>query len=87
MDRVESLSEPKSRSHLGTALLVVLALAGGWAAFQHLSGGSSGVGVAGYDWDFGVLWKYRGLLVSGLLYTLLFTVICVVLGLIVKSKV
>jgi polar amino acid transport system permease protein len=83
MDRVESLSEPKSRSHLGTALLVVLALAGGWAAFQHLSGGSSGVGVAGYDWDFGVLWKYRGLLVSGLLYTLLFTVICVVLGLIV----
>jgi polar amino acid transport system permease protein len=34
-----------------------------------------------YHWDFGVLWTYRTLLVAGLAYTLLFTVICVVLGL------
>jgi polar amino acid transport system permease protein len=34
-----------------------------------------------YHWDFAVLWTYRSLLVAGLAYTLLFTVICVVLGL------
>ena len=34
-----------------------------------------------YHWDFSVLWTYRTLLVAGLAYTLLFTVICVVLGL------
>lgn len=83
MDSVESSSEPKSRSRLGTGLLIVLALAGGWAALRHFSGGALGAVSGGYDWDFGVLWKYRSLLVSGLLYTLLFTVICVVLGLLI----
>ncbi|MDP9606260.1 amino acid ABC transporter permease [Variovorax gossypii] len=83
MDGVESSSEPKSRSALGTALLIILALAGAWAALRHFSGGVLGAGAGGYDWDFGVLWKYRSLLMSGLLYTLLFTVICVVLGLLV----
>jgi polar amino acid transport system permease protein len=34
-----------------------------------------------YHWDFSILWTYRSLLVAGLGYTLLFTVICVVLGL------
>ena len=34
-----------------------------------------------YHWDFAVLWTYRSLLVAGLAYTLLFTAICVVLGL------
>ncbi|MBS0447715.1 MAG: amino acid ABC transporter permease [Proteobacteria bacterium] len=34
-----------------------------------------------YHWDFGVLWTYRSLLVAGLGYTLLFTAICIVLGL------
>ncbi len=34
-----------------------------------------------YHWDFGVLWTYRTLLIAGLGYTLLFTVICVGLGL------
>jgi polar amino acid transport system permease protein len=34
-----------------------------------------------YHWDFGVLWTYRTLLIAGLGYTLLFTLICVVLGL------
>jgi len=34
-----------------------------------------------YHWDFGVLWTYRALLLAGLAYTLLFTVVCVVLGL------
>ncbi|TAL56761.1 amino acid ABC transporter permease [Pandoraea sp.] len=36
-----------------------------------------------YHWDFGALWPYRHLLLNGLLYTLMFTVACVALGLIV----
>lgn len=36
-----------------------------------------------YHWDFGILWTYRALLIAGLGYTLLFTVICVVLGLLI----
>ena len=36
-----------------------------------------------YHWDFGVLWTYRALLLAGLGYTLLFTVVCVVLGLLI----
>ena len=36
-----------------------------------------------YEWDFGFLWKYRTLLIGGIGYTLLFTVICVIGGLIV----
>jgi polar amino acid transport system permease protein len=36
-----------------------------------------------YHWDFGILWTYRSLLIAGLGYTLLFTVICVVLGLLI----
>ena len=34
-----------------------------------------------YEWDFSFLWKYRTLLVGGIGYTLLFTVICVIGGL------
>jgi polar amino acid transport system permease protein len=34
-----------------------------------------------YHWDFGILWTYRALLLAGLGYTLLFTIVCVVLGL------
>ncbi len=34
-----------------------------------------------YEWDFSFLWKYRMLLVGGVGYTLLFTVICVLGGL------
>lgn len=34
-----------------------------------------------YEWDFASLWKYRPLLVGGIGYTLLFTVICVIGGL------
>ena len=36
-----------------------------------------------YEWDFGFLWKYRTLLIGGIGYTLLFTVICVIGGLMV----
>ena len=36
-----------------------------------------------YHWDFSILWTYRALLLAGLGYTLLFTVICVVLGLLI----
>ena len=34
-----------------------------------------------YEWDFSFLWKYRTLLIGGIGYTLLFTVICVIGGL------
>lgn len=34
-----------------------------------------------YEWDFSSLWQYRSLLLNGIGYTLLFTVICVALGL------
>lgn len=33
-----------------------------------------------YKWDFGTLWQYRSIILDGLLYTLGFTVLCVVLG-------
>ena len=36
-----------------------------------------------YEWDFASLWKYRTLLVGGIGYTLLFTVICVIGGLVI----
>ncbi|MBT0569772.1 amino acid ABC transporter permease [Curvibacter sp. CHRR-16] len=62
------------------ALLVLLAVVGG--ALYLLRTYSSNASV-NYDWDFAMLWKYRKLLLSGLGYTLLFTVVCVVLGLIV----
>jgi hypothetical protein len=81
MEYAESQGAPRSRSRLGMALMVVLALAGAWALVKHFAGASAAS--AGYDWDFAVLWKYRSLLISGLLYTLLFTVVCVVLGLLV----
>ena len=34
-----------------------------------------------YEWDFASLWQYRSLLIAGIGYTLLFTVICVAAGL------
>ena len=34
-----------------------------------------------YEWDFASLWQYRSLLLNGIGYTLLFTVICVAVGL------
>ena len=83
MNSVETSDAPKSRSQLGIAVLVLFAIAGIWAAMKHFSGGGPGAGAAGYDWDFGVLWKYRSLLLTGLMYTLIFTVVCVVLGLLV----
>jgi polar amino acid transport system permease protein len=81
MEDAESQGSPTPRSRLGIALLVVLGLLGVWALAKHFA--SAGAASAGYDWDFGVLWKYRSLLISGLLYTLLFTVVCVILGLLV----
>ncbi|HEY0294263.1 MAG TPA: amino acid ABC transporter permease [Bordetella sp.] len=39
--------------------------------------------MAGYTWHFDVLWQYRAILLSGLGYTILFTIICVALGLLV----
>ena len=59
---------------LGLALLVALV-----ALMRAWGGGST----SGYEWDFGSLWKFRSLLLWGLVYTLGFTLICVVLGLLI----
>ncbi|MFT3719858.1 amino acid ABC transporter permease [Pseudorhodoferax sp.] len=83
MQQADPTPRSKGLSAVGIALLVVLAAAGVWAVLKHWTGLPSGATAAGYDWDFGVLWKYRSLLVSGLVYTLVFTVICVALGLLV----
>lgn len=40
-----------------------------------------------YHWNFAFLWEFRGLLVTGLLYTALYTVVCVALGLLVGLSV
>jgi polar amino acid transport system permease protein len=72
---VTSAERKPSGSTIG--VLVVLAAVGLWAAYRHVHPAEAAV----YDWDFAVLWKYRTLLISGLGYTLLFTVMCVVLGL------
>lgn len=36
-----------------------------------------------YSWDFGMLWQYRGIIVSGVITTVLFTAVVVVTGLLV----
>ena len=71
----------KNRSPLTTCLIVAAALVAVWAVAKLLMGPNGGP--VAYDWDFDVLWKYRWLLVTGLGYTLLFTVICVISGLLV----
>ena len=38
-----------------------------------------------YQWDFGVLWSYRSLVGVGLAYTVGYTILCVVLGLLVGT--
>ena len=63
------------------SVVVALGAVALWAAFRHPT--SIAAGTAIYDWDFGSLWKYRTLLLSGLGYTVLFTVVCVALGLLV----
>ena len=63
------------------SVVVALGAVALWAALRHPT--SIAAGTAIYDWDFGSLWKYRTLLLSGLGYTVLFTVVCVALGLLV----
>ncbi|WP_254789761.1 amino acid ABC transporter permease [Variovorax sp. OV329] len=65
------------RSRPAMAVAAVLVVASLWAIARQAPAASA------YQWDFAVLWKYRSLLVAGLLYTLVFTVICVALGLLV----
>jgi polar amino acid transport system permease protein len=65
-----------------TALVIaVLAAIGAWAAYRRYAGGQAAG--TGYAWNFSVLWEYRSLLWTGLLYTVGTTAICVVTGLIV----
>ena len=78
MQHVESDPGANSRSVFGVAAGVLVTALALWALVRHFGGGAAG---AGYDWDFGSLWKYRNLLVSGLGYTILFTIVCVALGL------
>lgn len=73
-------TEKPDRSYAGLALLAVLAVAGVWAMARYAAQGTAS---GAYAWDFAVLWNYRVLLATGLLYTLAFTVICVVAGMLV----
>lgn len=68
---------PRRPGGTAAAVLAVLAVLGVWAAYRRFHPAAASV----YEWDFGTLWTYRKLLISGLGYTLLFTVLCVVLGL------
>jgi polar amino acid transport system permease protein len=62
-----------------TSVLVALAsIVLAWALFRKFSGP-----IPHYDWDFSVLWTYRKLLVRGVGATILFTLVCVFLGLVV----
>ncbi|HXE50695.1 MAG TPA: amino acid ABC transporter permease [Ramlibacter sp.] len=74
---VNTFGEHRSRLTVVLAGIAVVVLA--IALLRQLGGAAS----ANYVWDFGALWKYRSLLLSGLLYTLGFTVICIVAGLFV----
>ena len=67
---------------LVTGRLAVLALVLG-AALAWRAAVAPPSGATHYEWDFSVLWKYRSLLVWGLAYTLMFTLACVSLGLLV----
>jgi len=69
----------RSPAGFAATLAVLVVAAGLWLALRRPT--SIATGTAIYDWDFATLWKYRTLLVSGLGYTVLFTVMCVVLGL------
>lgn len=66
------------------ALLGFLLALGAIVLLSHAARGS-GATATGYRWDFAVLWQNRRLLASGLGYTLLFTVICVALGLLIGA--
>lgn len=69
--------ETRNRSRLTVPILAVAVLVMIWAAARRLSGASP----TGYHWNFASLWEYRTLIVAGLGYTLAFTVLCIVLGL------
>jgi polar amino acid transport system permease protein len=71
----------KSRAGFAWSLVGLVLAIGLWAFLRHPT--SIAAGTALYDWDFASLWKYRSLLISGLGYTILFTVVCVALGLLV----
>lgn len=36
-----------------------------------------------YSWDFGMLWQYRGIIVSGVITTILFTIVVIITGMLV----
>ena len=82
-----NFSEPgdgaKKRSGLTTGIIVVLAVIGIWAVLKQFPELSPFGNVTGYEWDFTVLWQYRYVFGTGLLYTLFFTVVCVILGLLI----
>lgn len=68
-----------SRSRLTTWLFLAVAAI---ALFAIVKKWDSIAGNAvNYDWDFSVLWEYRKLIATGVLNTILFTILCVFLGL------
>lgn len=65
-------------------LVVLTVAASAWAVLAHRTGAAAGAANGtGYDWDFGMLWQYRGILLGGLGYTLAFTIVSVAVGLLI----
>lgn len=79
MENVDQEPLTRNRLPITVALIVVASAMVLWALLRTKGVTTGPV----YDWDFSVLWKYRPLLVTGIMYTLIFTVVCVFLGLLV----
>lgn len=79
MENASTLQRNGSRSRWMPVAISLVVAVGLWIAFRR----SGSAATVNYDWDFAMLWKYRRLLVAGIAYTLIFTVICVLLGLVV----
>jgi polar amino acid transport system permease protein len=79
MENTAILQRNVSRSRWMPVAIALVVAVGLWIAFRR----SGSAATVNYDWDFAMLWKYRNLLFAGMAYTLVFTVICVLLGLVV----
>lgn len=81
MASVDAGAAGSARLRVTPVVVGILAALGLWALFKRVTGGHA-LGT-GYAWDFSVLWEYRTLLVTGFLYTVGTTLVCVLTGLVV----
>jgi polar amino acid transport system permease protein len=81
MDATQIQGAFRRSGRLTSGVVFVAVVIAVWALAKLWVGHTASAAV--YTWDFEVLWKYRSLLVSGLWNTVLFTVLCVALGLVI----